>query len=319
MCRAAETVTGIGEVDGAQCIRGLWRIYCKSQEARLALLTEKIHLRGVTLDVYDKNPYVKPEGDSTYLMIHDIPLSYDNREIIRWLETHGFPPASPVYYQHARDEIGKLTNFKTGSRYVFIKGDVSKLPERASIGLFTAKFWHPNLKKQNKSSPKCSNCLQFGHHKAECESPVICLACGQEGHRRGECDMQTRSTSQNDITPTPSAEINTNTNPTPQPGATCNKEVSNLLKQVKGLVSTTRRKTSPRAIQVNRKRRLRSGTHKEGVTSKKKDIRTTPVIDSDAEWENCEWDNEAVTHKEAQGQLDGWLSQSKTTFQSSKD
>ena len=107
MCRAAEAITGPGKIEGAQPIRGLWRIYCLSQEARIALLTEKIHLRGLTVDVYDRNPFSRPEGENTYLAVHDIPLSYDNNEITKWLETHGFTPVSPVRDLFARDEQGK--------------------------------------------------------------------------------------------------------------------------------------------------------------------------------------------------------------------
>ena len=148
VCRAAEKATGMGNIEGAQVIKSLWRIYCKTNEARQKLLEEKLSLRNTTIDIYDQNPYTIPAGEKTYLAIHDVPISYDNAVIHRWLETHGFPPASPIKYQYARDEQNKLTSYKTGSRFVYVGGDPSKIPEKAQIGLFIAKLWHPGQKKK---------------------------------------------------------------------------------------------------------------------------------------------------------------------------
>ena len=44
MCRAAENTSGRGSIRGAQCLRGLWRIYPRRQEARDKLLLEGMHL-----------------------------------------------------------------------------------------------------------------------------------------------------------------------------------------------------------------------------------------------------------------------------------
>ena len=189
VCRAAEKSGGTGNIEGAQVIRGLWRIYCWTDEARQKLIEEKLSMRNTTVDIYDQNPFIKPPGENTYLAIHGIPVSYSNDAIKRWLETHGFPPVSPIKYQYARDENNKLTAFKTGSRFVYVDGNPDKIPETAQIGLFTAKLWHPGLNKK-KATPKCSNCLQEGHTKADCQSPVVCFSCKQEGHKRGECPIE---------------------------------------------------------------------------------------------------------------------------------
>ena len=186
VCRAAESVCGKGEIEGAQLIRNLWRVYIKTEDGRLALLTQKLPLRGTVVPVYSDNPYIHQNPDSQYLAIHDLPLSYSNEEIQNWLQSRGVKLAGEIRYQRVRDEQGKLTNFKTGSRFVFVSGDMSKIPCVAQIGLFKARLWYKGQEKQ-KAKLTCTKCLREGHIKKFCTFEVVCLFCKQEGHTRSSC------------------------------------------------------------------------------------------------------------------------------------
>ena len=188
VCREAERVAGTGEVEGAQCIKGLWRLYLNSDQARTTLLIDGMSLKEVTVDLYSTNPFLRPEPEGHYVEVHDMPLSYDNNEISKWLTTHGFEEASPIKYKYARDNNNKLTNFKTGGRFLYVKGPLEQLPRKAQIGLFTVSLWSP-ARERLPREPKCSNCLQKGHLKQDCIAETVCLACKQQGHKKGECPM----------------------------------------------------------------------------------------------------------------------------------
>jgi len=301
VCRAAEKAAGVGSIEGAQVIKNLWRIYCKTNDARQNLLEEKLSLRNITIDIYDQNPYTRPAGENTYLAIHDIPLSYDNTVIQRWLETHGFPPVSSIKYQYARDEQNKLTSYKTGSRFVYVGGDPAKIPDRAQIGLFTAKLWHPGLKKQ-KATLKCSNCLQTGHIKANCQSQVVCLSCKQEGHRKGECPLEAEPQDE-DINTIPQQD----THPGSEVDELVIQKVAALLAQSKvhtnlasSLSSHSRGTPPPRGRWYHSyrtplpRKRGRSDPSREQMNTKKKDVRRTPKSSAAiALTEECEFTDES--------------------------
>ncbi len=271
VCKAAEATAGLGSIDGAQKIQGLWRIYCLQEEGRQKLIQNKLSMRSVSIDIYDTNPFVRPEGESTYLAIHEIPLSYDNNVIKSWLETHGFPPLSPIKEQYARDENNKLTNFKTGSRFVYVGGDPSKIPDRAQIGLFTAKLWYPDMKKKT-ASLNCSNCLQPGHTKTSCTAPVVCLSCKQPGHKRGECELEALAAEElNDQKSQSTAE------PTDKAMA---KQVADLLAVARSMPPIRGgRGGRPRygSHTTPRTKRTRSHASKEDSAIKKKNNRATPT------------------------------------------
>ena len=66
ICQAAERTSGLESMDGAQRIRGLWRLYPKTEEARMTLVTSGLVLRGTTVIPGDTNPFlVHPAGNET--------------------------------------------------------------------------------------------------------------------------------------------------------------------------------------------------------------------------------------------------------------
>lgn len=152
-------------VEGAQRIGALWRIYLTDEEARLNLLCTGINIRGQQITLKDKNPFIHAgfEGiDTTRLFVRNIPLSYDNAEIEKSLKSKGVQMVGPLKYARARTAAGKLTNFKTGDRFVDIIVPDVPLPQKQTMGLFTASLYHRE-QKQGKEEIECGNCKQKRH------------------------------------------------------------------------------------------------------------------------------------------------------------
>ena len=194
MCRAAENTSGRGSIRGAQRIRGLWRIYPRRQEARDKLLLEGMNLWGTQVSLLPKNPFTlqdqNNEKPATKLWVGNVPLSVDDNIIETALKKLGCEMRSTVRKELARDKNGKLTNWETGRRFVFITVPTTPLPKMCTMGIFSAELYHREMKeKRDESRKKCANCLLPDHAAATCTNPVVCLACFRPGHRRSECDQ----------------------------------------------------------------------------------------------------------------------------------
>lgn len=55
MCVAAEAVKGKETMRGAECIKGLWRLYPPQSQFRDKLLMEVIVMKGVRIQLLDRN------------------------------------------------------------------------------------------------------------------------------------------------------------------------------------------------------------------------------------------------------------------------
>ena len=136
LCAAAEKTSGYNSVIGAQKIGGLWRIYPKSADNRAMLLLKGIEVRNLTVNPFDKNPYIvkTPDGEkevqTTKLIIGNLPISYSNDEIERKLVQLGCEPQSKLMMERDRDERGDLTRWLTGRRFVYIRIPDRALPEK---------------------------------------------------------------------------------------------------------------------------------------------------------------------------------------------
>ena len=191
ICRAAERVTGQNTIDGAE-IRGLlWRIYPLTMHARCELLTSSLTLRGVQVTLYNKNPLVvqgrngEMESPTTKVIVGGVPYPFNNEAIEHALT--GLPNVtkrSAVFYERARDEDKKLTNFKTGRRFMYIDVPETPLPKRLKIGNFNATIFHY----EQKLDQTCGKCLEL-HPGRSCDRPIRCRQCLEYGHRAGapEC------------------------------------------------------------------------------------------------------------------------------------
>lgn len=194
LCLAAERVAGRDSIVGAQDIKGLWRIYPATKEARSTLLIKGMVMRDVSVQLCETNPFsIRADGiekPSTKVYIDGIPISVADSEIEHSLLKLGCELRSEVKHERARDRDGKLTRFLTGKRFVFITLPNTPLDKTMAVSFFTATVYHKEQKAVQKQVV-CSKCLESGHHVSVCENEVVCRTCKKPGHKRGDpaCDL----------------------------------------------------------------------------------------------------------------------------------
>ena len=175
-------------VEGAQRIGGLWRIYLTNPNTRTQLLCTGFNLRGIQLNLKNKNPFLHTLGredfKTTRLYVRNIPLSFDNGEIEKVLRSKKIEMVSPIKYVRARTKEGKLTNFKTGDRFVDVVIPSEPLPKKVQIGIWNASIYHKE-QKQIKNDIECGNCKGKGHIRRDCPNEPVCYDCLQTGHIKG--------------------------------------------------------------------------------------------------------------------------------------
>ena len=197
ICGACEKRTGYGTILGAQKL-GVWRIYPNTEDSRTKLLLQGIVLRGVRVNVCDKNPLIvsSRDGDreieTTRLTIGNIPLSFSNEEILDALKKLGVKSRSALFMERDRDHSGALTRWLTGRRFIYMETPEQPLPKRVEMGPFKATLFHFEQKEaQKQATPECKKCLQPGHLAKDCENEIVCLSCKKPGHKKGspQCDL----------------------------------------------------------------------------------------------------------------------------------
>ena len=158
------------------------------------LLTNGMVLRGVLCQPRDKNSFVvceengqEKEIPSTRLAVGNIPISFSNEEILRFIEQlPDVKTRSRLLDERTRDDNGKLSHFKTGRRFIYIDVPKKPLPKTLQMGIFNTTLFHKEQKVVT-----CFICLLQGHHSSICTSPVKCRQCFADGHKAGDavCTM----------------------------------------------------------------------------------------------------------------------------------
>ena len=138
VCVSAAKITGHNSIDGAQHVRGLWRIYFKTRAARLELLVrKKLNISSFWVNLYDKNPFVtkqqKPLDRREKITIKDIPISIAGQEIEDYLKSKTVKLTSDIRYANERDHNRQLTSFKNGDRYVYAIAPIVPILDREAI------------------------------------------------------------------------------------------------------------------------------------------------------------------------------------------
>ena len=184
-------IVSVDNILGIQRVGSLWRLYIQDTVNRVKLLAGGVSLRGKTVQLYEKNPYVPDRSDQVRVRIKNIPLSADDSIIVKSLKDNGYELIETPSREKLRID-GKLTNCETGDRIVYIKPPKEPLPKIMKIGIFRAVVVHPgqtvSTKKQN-----CGKCLQDTHRTIDCMNDWVCKRCLISGHKSGDCPM----TSQN--------------------------------------------------------------------------------------------------------------------------
>ena len=173
-------------VVAAQKIGDLWRVYLNDEMARVNLLMQGITLRGLHVELKDQNPFrvIGFENyETTRLFIRNVPLSFDNKEIEKFLVRKGVKFVNSMKYARARDPAGKLTNFLTGDRFVDIIIPDEPLPKTLKMGVFVASLYH---REQKMAEKQCGNCMEKGHIRKECPNEIVCYDCREVGHKKGD-------------------------------------------------------------------------------------------------------------------------------------
>ena len=189
-CREIEKTVKREDIEGAQRVRGLWRIYLNNNGARAKLHSQGMSMRGKAITLYEQNPFLSreenddPDRRHVKVTVQNLPLSVSNKEIVLMIKRLGGKIEKDVDYEYERDENDHLTSIKNGNRHLLVNEDIKKnpLPRNTYCGNFRCRIFHYGQKKPEKH---CYHCLQEGHFKYQCKNERACRACKKPGHKEG--------------------------------------------------------------------------------------------------------------------------------------
>lgn len=173
VCKAVEKSVGNGTVDGAQFIRGIWRIYMKTHTSRIELLVkQELRLKDAKVILFDKNPAAtrqeNPDDIREKVTIKDIPLSVSHDDIKNFLTEKSVQMTTDIMYAKERDPDGKLTGYKNGNRYVYCAGPMQPLPRDVHIAGIRCRIYH-----KSQFGDKCRACDNAGHRPGDDKCPAM--------------------------------------------------------------------------------------------------------------------------------------------------
>ena len=170
----------------AQNIRGLWRIYPATSEARFQLLVRGIRIGKTLAQPPSTIPFIlrddmREEKPATKVWVDSIPISVADSEIEEALVKVGCKLRSPIKLERARDSDKQLTCFLMGYRFYSSPFPQGRWKKTLGVNIFTAKLYH---KEQKQITAFCTPCLTQGHHISVCTSEIVCRECKQTGEKR---------------------------------------------------------------------------------------------------------------------------------------
>ena len=158
------------QIEGAQNVRGIWRLYTNNREARTKLLISGLSLRGRTITLYEKNPHTTnihdPAVQAEKITIKDLPFSVDNEEIENYLKEKGVKLSSDIKYGRERNDKGKLTSFRNGDRFTYAISVFPIIPFQSRITSFPCRVIHQSQKEV------CKPCDRLGHSLGDLQCPA---------------------------------------------------------------------------------------------------------------------------------------------------
>lgn len=162
ICQQVDHYTN-GECVGAQYQNGVWAIYVKSTAGRLHMIDQikYITIDSTNITIYDSYPKLTKKVPTEMIIFKDVPWNMDDRDIMSFLnKQEGITVASrDVMFSRIRDESGKLTQFYSGDRFVYVHGKFSPvLPEYVDINSHQCRVWHRS------QADACGRCRKLGHH-----------------------------------------------------------------------------------------------------------------------------------------------------------
>ncbi len=178
VCSAMSKAIGNGKVYGAQApdpaTKGCWRLYLRSRQARVEMLLHKeLLLKGVKVPLFDTNPFVTRRVTTfdirEKVTIKYLPLSVSNEEVEKLFEEKKIPLATEIKYANARDGEGRLTEFRNGDRYCYVKGRINPLlPRNVTVAGMKCKVFH-----DGQYNRPCRACSSHGHKAGDIACPAL--------------------------------------------------------------------------------------------------------------------------------------------------
>lgn len=167
----AEAISNPQQVEGAQQVRHLWKIYLRSQEARIALITRGLYHNGRQVIVYEENPDLKPNTKSSdkleKILIKDLPFDVSNSDVISFFRDLDVDVRSDVKYVQLRRPDGEPTKYLNGDRFIFAKSPIFPvLPHVVNISGNRCRILHQSQR------DVCRSCRNFGHAYGDLECPA---------------------------------------------------------------------------------------------------------------------------------------------------
>ena len=187
-------------ISDIQCIqkdRDLWRIYVGSQESRQKLLIQGFEFNNTTVCAFETNPFSagtsSPSESVIKITVKGVPLSVDDTEITKMLESFKVSMTSPLKYEKIRHPVTrKMTGILNGNRFAYAKPlpDGKYLPRTTFCAGLKCFVYHEG-QPSNKRKPLCTNCWQDDHFRHQCKNQKCCKVCRNEGHEPGSemCDF----------------------------------------------------------------------------------------------------------------------------------
>lgn len=169
ICKSIANVIPERHIEGAQLIRGVWKVYISTLECQMKLLCQGVPIRNILVHLQETNPYIRSDDTSVRVLIKDLPLYMDSQVIKNYLEeSEGLILKSEIKFSNIKDKDGNWTNFKNGDRFVYVAPIIGKsLPREARIGEHPCRIFH------NGQEEQCRVCDTSGHKTLSDECPAI--------------------------------------------------------------------------------------------------------------------------------------------------
>jgi len=164
ICQANARVIGAQNVEGAQKVKNVWKLYAKSKKCRADLfIKEQLLTSQGRIRLYSKDPSKAGFfGRATEkIMIKDIPLDMENEVIRQSLESLNVVFVSAIKYSLIRGSDGSLTQFKDGDRFAYIEPR-DPIPRVVKIDGHDATIYH-----HGKYNLTCRSCGVIGHKSGD--------------------------------------------------------------------------------------------------------------------------------------------------------
>ena len=122
LCCAANQLAP-GEILGVQQIRGLWKIYVRSQEAVTGMISHYLVFDSRRIELFKDDPFLTGSIPSESIIFRDLPLTFDNKHIITHLKAN-YPEIylrSNIITGKVRNSNNELTDYLNGDRYIYAR------------------------------------------------------------------------------------------------------------------------------------------------------------------------------------------------------